>query len=263
MPTERANFSLQPIGLETAKGDEIASAFMQSSPFHDGTPQVIAIKAVVNPQLEKQHQFYRRYLAEKNGEEPRQVELYHGTNMNILDAVYTHGLSPPSDMEAAEACPVSGGKGLRTSLCTNTCRFCTQRHSWDRCHMYGLGIYLADIAQKSHRYISAAAVEADGRREFKMVLCSVLLGNALQVEGHLKHGDAMHCKHNLRSMGNLKTKLDLVSDFCGKTPIDQRDILFIKGLGNNCRPGFSVFNSEYISFHPYQCMPRYEITYVI
>lgn len=24
---------------------------------------------------------------------------------------------------------------------------------WDRCHMYGLGVYLADLAQKSHRYV--------------------------------------------------------------------------------------------------------------
>merc|ERR1712083_893061 len=96
-----------------------------------------------------------------------------------------------------------------------------------------------------------------------MVVCSVLLGDALQLEGHLKCGDAMHCKHNLRAMGDLPKTVDLVRDFGGKKPTDQRDILFVKGLGAECRPGFSVFNSEFISFHPCQCMPRYEITYVL
>lgn len=43
--------------------------------------------------------------------------------------------------------------------------------------------------------------------------------------------------------------------------MDQKDILFVKGLGGCCRPGLSVFNSEYISFHPYQCLPLYEIAY--
>merc|ERR1719327_787080 len=27
------------------------------------------------------------------------------------------------------------------------------RISWGKCHMYGLGVYLADLAQKSHRYV--------------------------------------------------------------------------------------------------------------
>merc|ERR1711966_221984 len=108
--------------------------------------------------------------------------------MNILETVYNHGLAPPSDMEASEDCPVSGGKGLRTSLCDNTCKFRTTPHSWDRCHMFGLGIYLADIAQKSHRYVSASTLLANGRRECKLVLCTVLLGDALQVEGHLRCG---------------------------------------------------------------------------
>jgi len=63
--------------------------------------------------------------------------------------------------------------------------------------------------------------------------------------------------------GALHKKVDLVSAFSGKKPVDQRDILFVKGLGAASRPGSSVFNSEYISFHPYQCLPRYEITYVV
>lgn len=168
-------------------------------------------------------------------------------------------------MEAADECPISGGKGLRTSLCTNTCQFCTKPHRWDRCHMFGLGIYLADIAQKSHRYVSEAATTANGRRECKIVVCSVLLGDALQVEGHLRVGDAMHCVHSLRTLrdGDLPKMVDFVRSPEGKRPADQKDMLFVKGLEGSCRPGFSVHNSEFISFHPYQCLPRYEITYVI
>merc|ERR1712139_36498 len=123
-----------------------------------------------------------------------------GTNVNILDTVYTHGLFPPSDMEASEACPVSGGKGLRTSLCQNTCEFCTERHQWDRCHMFGLGIYLGDIAQKSHRYVSQGQAVSGGRKRCRMIVCSVL-GKAFKVEGHLKCKDAMHDVANVRALG--------------------------------------------------------------
>jgi hypothetical protein len=265
LPTARAQYFLSDIDLESAKGDELRSAFMSSAPFHDGSPVVIEIRAVRNPQLEQQHEFYRRYLTEKNGEAPRQIELYHGTNMNILDTVYTHGLFPPSDMEASDDCPMSGGKGLRTSLCNNDCKFCTKPHKWDRCHMYGLGIYLGDIAQKSHRYVSAAEF-SENRRRCKIVVCSVLLGDSLEVAGHLKCGDAMHQLQSLRGLkqGDLPNMVDLLpGHYSDRRPVDQKDILFVKGLGNSSRPGFSVYNSEFISFHPYQCVPRYEITYLL
>jgi hypothetical protein len=140
LPTARATFEMKHVSLDSAKGDEIRGAFMKSSPFHNGIPEVTAIRSVFNQQLEKQHEFYRDYLTKKNKKAPREIELYHGTNMNILDTVYTHGLFPPSDMEASEKCPVSGGKGLRTSLCTNDCEHCTEPHKWDHCHMFGLGI---------------------------------------------------------------------------------------------------------------------------
>jgi len=261
LPTAGSTFTMKGIDLASAKGDEIRSAFMRQTPFHNGMPQVLAICSVHNRRLESRHEFFRRYLTEKNGEAPRQVELYHGTNLNILDTVYTHGLFPPSDMEASEDCPLSGGKGLRTSLCQNTCEFCTERHHWDRCHMFGLGIYLGDMAQKSHRYVSG--VQSGG--EHKMVVCSVLLGDALQVEGHLRCGDAMHDLQSLRGVdaGDLPKMVDSTRPYSGRRPVEQKDILFVKGLGACCRPGFSVFNSEFISFHPYQCMPLYEITYTI
>merc|ERR1712188_268716 len=225
------------------KGNEIASKFVASAPFHEGN---------------------RRYLATKHREEPKVRELYHGTNNNILDILYTHGLQPPSDTNASEACPVSGGQGLCTSLCDNRCEFCTERHEWDRCHMYGLGIYLADIAQKSHRYCSQPQVTRNGRKVFKIIVCSVL-GSALEIAGHLTQKDAMHDVPNVRSLADdLQHMIEPIRNGRKQDAnVEQHDLLFVKGLGCQCRPGFSVFNSEYIAFHPHQCLPRYQITYEV
>merc|ERR1719343_1969601 len=192
--TERATFSLKPIALDGAKGDEIVTKFMASAPFHNGTPRVVGIKQIQNDTLLKCHETYRQWLMDKHGEEPTVQELYHGTNNNITDVLYTHGLQPPSDTEAADACPVSGGKGLCTSLCNNTCKYCTRKHEWSKCHMYGLGIYLADMAQKSHRYVSQPK-----RGTYRMIVCSVL-GKSFQIEGHLKDGQCMHDVVNVRAL---------------------------------------------------------------
>merc|ERR1719384_2354598 len=87
---------------------------MSSAPFHDGQPSIIEINAIGNDRLAKCHDEYRKYLTTRHGEEPTIRELYHGTNNNILDTLYTHGLQPPSDTNASDACPVSGKKGLST-----------------------------------------------------------------------------------------------------------------------------------------------------
>jgi len=42
---------------------------------------------------------------------------------------------------------------------------------------------------------------------------------------------------------------------------EKSDLLFVKGLGTNSRPGSSVVNSEFIAFHPHQCLPKYEVVY--
>merc|ERR1712206_53358 len=42
---------------------------------------------------------------------------------------------------------------------------------------------------------------------------------------------------------------------------EKSDLLFVKGLGSQTRVGYSVVNSEYIAFHPHQCLPKYEIEY--
>merc|ERR1711881_593620 len=317
-PTENARFQLTPISLDSAKGVELQDKFMASGPFHNGYPRVIGIKAIQNDRLSRCHEEYRDYLTTKHLEEPAVQELYHGTNNNILDILYKHGLQPPSDTRPSEKCPKSGGKGLCTSLCNNDCKYCTEKHEWNKCHMYGLGIYLADMAQKSHRYVSQPKTSKSGRQTYRMVVCSVL-GKSFQVEGHLRAPDAMHDIVNVRSLTEEMVE-DMVEqcqaccaqrgvgasirgyggDIWGRVVADEghcwrlhtgriakketegyrwtwdisaeiscdnlevaekSDLLFVKGLGAAVRPGSSVVNSEYIAFHPHQCLPKYEIEY--
>lgn len=46
-----------------------------------------------------------------------------------------------------------------------------------------------------------------------------------------------------------------------ETAPEKSDLLYVKGLGSHTKVGYSVVNSEYIAFHPYQCLPMYEIEY--
>merc|ERR1712226_1820031 len=193
--TANARYRLDPLDLDGAKATEIKEKFMASAPFHTGQPRIVGIKAIKNEVLSRCHEEYRKYLTTKHGEEPAVQELYHGTNNNITDILYTHGLRPPSDMEPDSRCPTSGNKGLCTSLCNNNCTFCTKKHDWKRCHMYGLGIYLADMAQKSHRYISAPS----SRGTYKMIICSVL-GKSFEIEGYLTGDRCMHDVTDVRSL---------------------------------------------------------------
>jgi len=263
--TERAKYEMEEIFVTSAKGNEIATKFMSSAPFHDGQPKVKHIYAIKNEVLERCHAEYRNYLKTKHEEEPAVRELYHGTNNKILDQLYTHGLQPPSDTNASDLCPVSGGKNLCTSLCNNDCKYCVVPHEWNRCHMYGLGIYLGDMAQKSHRYCSQPEVHK-GKRVFRMIVCSVL-GKAWKLEGHLRYKEAMHDVVNHRAL--QQEELNEMIEPCkvqgGSDSMDaceKSDLLYVQGLGiNHVRQGYSVVNSEYIAFHPYQCLPKYEIVY--
>jgi len=289
--TEWAQYQTTPISLGSAEGVELSEKFLASGRFHNGCPRIVGIKAIENNVLSKCHEEYRGYLFTKHNEEPAVRELYHGTNNNILDIIYTHGLQPPSDMQASEQCPKSGGKGLCTSLCNNDCKYCIERHKWDQCHMFGLGIYLADSAQKSHAYVSQPRIGTNGRQTYRVVVCSVL-GKAFQLEGHLTSKDAMHDVVNVRALTE-----DLIDDMvdccqvCHSSAVgaekfaedaEHSDLLFVKGLGHSgrniilnqmfddvcnvqcactARPGVSVVTSEYVAIHPHQCLPKYEIEY--
>jgi len=232
----------------------------------------------------------------KHKTSPAARELYHGTNGNILDIIYTHGLQPPSDVQAADRCPVSGRKGLHTSLCGNGCEYCTERHQWEQCHMFGLGIYLADSAPKSHSYVSQPRIDEYGRQIFRIIVCSVL-GKAYEVKGHLVSKEAMHDVVNIRALTESMVK-DMVNQCQAcftetnahseaahgdAATAEHSDLLFIRGLGacatdkvvnhifddvcNTCcadgATGVSVIANEYVAFHPHQCLPKYEIEYVL
>lgn len=136
----------------TAKYDEIETAFKQSAPFHDGNPRLVSVHRVVNPALEKMYEQRRNFLDQKHGFTVEK-ELWHGTNCKAIPELLTHGLQPPSDTRASDKCSKSGGKNLSTTLCGTDCHHCLEAHVWDKCHMYGLGVYMADLAQKSHRYV--------------------------------------------------------------------------------------------------------------
>merc|ERR1712232_457120 len=116
-------------------------------------------------------------------------------------------------MVASDSCPTSGGKGLRNSLCTNNCPHCTERHQWDRCHMYGLGIYMGDIAAKSHRYVSRPDATAGGRRRCHLLMCEVVASKVLRLNGHLRGGSVMHDVPSLRAIWgkDLRHMLDFLS----------------------------------------------------
>jgi len=94
-PTESARFTLEDIDIDGAKGDEILTKFMSTAPFHDGQPRVVRIRAIKNEKLSQCHDEFRKYLTTRHRQEPKVRELYHGTNNNIVDVLYQHGLQPP------------------------------------------------------------------------------------------------------------------------------------------------------------------------
>lgn len=178
--------------------------------------------------------------------------------------------------------------------------------------MYGLGIYLGDMSQKSNRYVSQPR---NGR--YKMIICSVL-GKSYEIDGFLKGDRIMHDVYDVRAL--TEEDMDDMIDVCQpcraaesgvgasiagvdgsswgrvvgeddacwrlssgriakkhtegqrwnwcKEEIsvesvapEKSDLMFVKGLGSRTRVGYSVVNSEYIAFHPHQCLPLYEIEY--
>merc|ERR1711865_108967 len=130
-----------------------------------------------------------------------------------------------------------------------------------RCHMFGLGIYLADLSAKSHRYVSMPKAGV-----YRMLVCSVLTGSTLQLAGHLRCPDAMHDVDSIRSLwdGDMTSMMELQDGGAQDlAACEKQDLLFIPGLREQSRPGASVYNSEYIAFHAYQVMPRYEISYTL
>jgi len=110
-----------------------------------------------------------------------------------------------------------------------------------------------------------------------MIICSVL-GKAFSVRGHLREKDSMHDVVNVRALQedelngmiepcckqhNGRNGVGAMQCVSSEEVAEKSDLLFVEGLQGMVRQGFSVFNSEYIAFHPHQCLPKYEIEYEI
>jgi len=143
--------------------------------------------------------------------------------------------------------------------------------------MYGLGIYMADMAQKSHRYVRepssnvgdivAATPSASGRvasrmlqqrKVYSMLRCRVCLGNPYLIEANLMRGDAMH---NMCWCQNPSDMIEsCTEEWC---TAKGHDSFFVRGLSGAQKAGLGVINNEYILFQPFQVLPLYKVDYVL
>eukprot|EP01064_Diplonema_japonicum_P015222 TRINITY_DN2297_c0_g3_i2.p1 TRINITY_DN2297_c0_g3~~TRINITY_DN2297_c0_g3_i2.p1 ORF type:complete len:939 (+),score=239.22 TRINITY_DN2297_c0_g3_i2:37-2853(+) len=225
-----------------AKYDELSSSI---------PGKVIDIQRIVHPKQEKAYESRRAFLNEKHGY-VIEKELWHGTACSVLDTIIKNGLQCPSDCVPGKDCPVSGGKGLSTTLCGTDCKHCTERHDWKRCHMFGLGIYLADDPSKSHRYVTPH------KGVHSLVRCRVNLGNPYLIEANLLEGDGLH---NIVNCVDPTNYLSATGE--GWDTQKGHDSYFVKGLKHKAKVGFGVINSEYIIFQPYQVLPLYIVNYTV
>jgi len=202
-----------------------------------GKGAFVTAKRIVNKDLRTAFEKRQQYLIEKRGGTTLQDDLYHGCNDAIIPTICTTGFIVPSDYSASPNCPVSKHMVPNTSLCNSDCVHCTQQHKWNKCHMFGLGIYLANIAGKSASYVSGTPA---GQTK-KMLLCRVELGRSDIHQKIVKH-DSNH-------------------DFI--VPQKGFDSITVKG-DPTAQAGphkLSVVLDEYVVFHPFQVLPEYLIEY--
>ena len=248
---EAASFPLASAELEYETLAEGSAKYMELAQEVEaaGVGRVSRIRRVVNNIQESTYESRRAFLNTKHGN-VSEKELWHGTSCAVLDTVLKKSLQAPSDTNPSDSCPVSGKKGLSTTLCGTDCKHCTEPHKWNMCHMYGHGIYLTDLAAKSHRYVRAHM------GQHSLVRCRVNLGNPFLIDSNLKQKDGMHhvtypedptefLENNTHTWNSLKG----------------HDSYFVKGMGGAAKKNFGVINSEYILFHPAQVLPLYVVDY--
>lgn len=123
--------------------------------------------------------------------------------------------------------------------------------------MYGLGVYLADVAQKSHQYVRTK-VTANGCTVYSMLRCRVCLGNPYLIEGNLLSGPAMHdvcwCQDPSEFLESLAEDWSVAKG---------HDSFYVKGQAGHQKHGLGVYNNEYIVFQPYQILPLYRVDYTV
>eukprot|EP00755_Sulcionema_specki_P020942 Sspe_Gene.12849::Locus_4401_Transcript_1_1_Confidence_1.000_Length_2103::g.12849::m.12849 len=250
-PTAAARGSLQPLDRHSAKYDSLRSEIEESA-FHNGRPRVGEIFRVVNPDLERLYQDRMNYHNWATKYAATEMELWHGTNCSIIPELLSKGFMPPSDTAASDQCPVSGGKGLTTTLCGNDCPHCTEPHQWSMCHMYGLGVYLADTPAKSHRYVKNAK---DGRHQ--LLVCRANLGVPYAIHGNLLAKDAMH------DFTFCDDPTDLLEQVAEEWDLLGHGSYYVHGMKGRERKGLGVHNNEYVVFHPWRVLPLYVVEYTL
>eukprot|EP00812_Abedinium_dasypus_P011757 NODE_52_length_2378_cov_1310.253121.p1 GENE.NODE_52_length_2378_cov_1310.253121~~NODE_52_length_2378_cov_1310.253121.p1 ORF type:complete len:429 (-),score=114.47 NODE_52_length_2378_cov_1310.253121:302-1588(-) len=265
--THGATHSFEDVPKHAAKYDEVETELLRSAPFtsaggSSGRPRLVAVKRVRNATLERLYEERRGFLHDKHGFVVEK-ELWHGTNCSALPELLTHGLQPPADSGPSDLCPRSGGKGLCTTLCGTDCPHCHEPHGWSKCHMYGMGVYLADLAQKSHRYVrvplhEVGSSDVAARMVYSMLRCRVCLGNPYLIEGNLLRPQAMHevcwCQDPSEMIDSCTEEWGLAKG---------HDAYYVRGLASAQKAGLGVFNSEYVVFQPYQILPLYRVDYVL
>jgi hypothetical protein len=128
-PTFEADVSLETISPSSAIFDEIRTELHRSMP----QARIVKIQRSRNATLEKLYDERRAFIHEKQAFAVEK-ELWHGTSVGAIPTLLKHGLQPPADSLPSEACPISGGKGLCTTLCSTSCGLCTAAHTWGKCH---------------------------------------------------------------------------------------------------------------------------------
>lgn len=227
----------------------IEAAFVSSMAALKLKARVTAIQCIQNEYLQRKFQERVAHLRNKHKgtfHTNTILQLYHGTAEAAIDSLIHNGFRPPADYCASPDCPVSKVLSPKSpSLCDSNCMHCTtKRHQWDQCHMYGLGVYFADAAHKSDRYVKNRDGKKDHASGRKMLLCDVHLGKFWHVDAQLGTVHEMH---------------DQI------IPPGRCDSTFVSGVGSKvpyaAKGQLAVMHNEYVVFHPYQALPRYIIEY--
>ena len=250
------------LDLEGAKGNEIAEAFARDFSDRGMRVEVLTVQGLANGTLADLYQGRVAWCRDKHPASCTETEMYHGTHSANLPFIYQHGLQPPADCTPDPDCSAGGGGGASTTLCRTACGQCTGRHGWQRCHMFGLGVYVADDASKSHMYTDPAetgyAYRRDGQEVVRHLLrVRVVSGAAYALDGELARPDAMH---------DVVHCADPRERFCPRGPCPSwgaHDAYYALGQGSMAKDGLSVARTECVLFHPWQVLPLYQITYTV
>mmetsp|Transcript_9212 Transcript_9212/g.13637 ORF Transcript_9212/g.13637 Transcript_9212/m.13637 type:complete len:428 (-) Transcript_9212:667-1950(-) len=245
LPTEVTSFKKEALFPGHVEYDNLAIKFYKTM-HHSHLPnlafpsaKLVNIFKISNLYLKLKFEERKQYLLSKS-KNTDERKLYHGTYSSMHRNVFKKGFIVPPDYEPNPRCPRSGK--LSISICGASCSYCTQPHRrHGGCHMYGLGVYFFDRAAKSHHHVREPTIVKNNVCQFKMIVCSVLLGKPYVIDKDLAHEDQMHDKI-LAPYGH--------------------DSIFVPGRKDSSAD-LGVRRSEFVIFHPFQALPTHEIIYEI